>query len=132
MTVYGGTLDLPVRSPEPADDELRPLPEPESAAPEPTSRPRPGVVRIDRLGLELGTEARFDSHIAPDDPLSAECSMRQVQAISRADWRTRIETSVRMTCTRDAFVLHASLRAWDADEEVCSREWDVSVPRDLV
>ena len=132
VTVFGGTLELPVRPFDPADAALPPLPEPETAAPEPTSRPRPGVVRIDRLGLDVGTEASFDYHLEADDALSAECSMRQVQTVSRGDWRTRIETATRMSCTREAFLLRATLRAWDGDEKVCAREWDISVPRDFV
>ena len=39
---------------------------------------------------------------------------------------------MRMSCTREAFRLEASVRAFDGDEEVCRREWDRSIPRDLV
>jgi hypothetical protein len=39
---------------------------------------------------------------------------------------------MRMSCTREAFRLQASLRAFDGDEEVCSRTWDRIIPRDLV
>ena len=132
MTVFGGTLELPVRAPAATDALLRPLPEPETAAPEPTTEVRPGVVRIDRLGLELGTESSFKSHIDEDDPLSAVVEMRQSQTVSRGAWRIRIETSMRMSCTRDAFLLRATMRAYEGDEEVCHREWDYSVPRCFV
>ena len=36
------------------------------------------------------------------------------------------------TIQRDAFLLQASLRAWEGASEVCHREWDRSIPRDLV
>lgn len=132
VTVFGGTLELPVRPPDPADAALPGLPGPESTAPEPTSRPRPGVVRIDRLGLEVETEGAFDFHIEPGDPLSPVCAIRGVQTISRGEWRTRIETSTHLSCTREAFLVRATMRAWDGDAEVSSRAWDVAVPRDFV
>ncbi|WP_428483192.1 CocE/NonD family hydrolase [Rhodopila sp.] len=132
VTVHGGMLDLPVRPPDVVDNLLPPLPEPETAPAEPTTLLRPGVTRIDRIGLELGGEGSFKFHIEADDPLSAVAEMRQVQTIAREAWRTRIETSTRLSCTRDTFVLRATMQAWEADVEVCCRSWDYSIPRDLV
>jgi len=132
VTVFGGALDLPVRPPTAADALLPSLPEPQTAQPERTTLVRPGVVRIDRMGLELGTEGSFKFHIEEDDPLSAVAEMRQSQTVSRDAWRTRIETQLRMSCTFDAFMLRATMRAWERDLEVCRREWDDSVPRDFV
>jgi len=48
------------------------------------------------------------------------------------DWRIRIETSMKMSCTRDTFRLQASMRGFEGDDEVCHRTWDHSIPRDLV
>ncbi len=134
VTVFGGTLDLPVRAPNAADALLPPLQEPETAAPEPTTVVRPGLVRIDRIGLELGSEGTFQCHVEEDDPLSAVTEMRYTQTIARGAWRTRIETSMRMSCTYDTFELRATMQAWEGDEEVrvCRRVWDCSVPRDFV
>jgi putative CocE/NonD family hydrolase len=132
VTVFAGTLDLPVRPRHPADALQPPLPEAQTAPPEPTSTPRPGVVRIDRLGLELGFERSFGSGIEGEDPLSAFSESRVTQSIARDDWRVRIETHTRMSCTHDAFRLRAELRAWDGDDEVCHREWDYDIPRELL
>jgi len=132
LTIFGGTLDLPVRPPNAADALLPPLPGPETAPPEATTVVRPGLLRIDRLGLELGTEGNFQAHIDEDDPLSPVVEMRQTQSISREAWQVRIETKMRMSCTYDAFVLHATMQAWEGDTEVCRREWDSSIPRDFV
>jgi hypothetical protein len=129
VTVFGGTLDLPVRTPTVADALLAPLPSPETAAPEPTTAVRQSVVRVDRLGLELGTESDFTSHISEDDPHSAVAEMRQSQTIARGEWRILIETQIRMSCTQDAFLLRATMRACEGDAEVCRREWDYSIPR---
>ena len=132
VTVFGGTLDLPVRPPQAADAALPALPDPETATPERPTVVRPGVVRIDRLGLELGTEGKFAFDIKDDDPLSATAEMQRTETIRRDAWQVRIETRMRLSCTRDAFLLQASLRAWEGADEVCHREWDRSIPRDLV
>jgi uncharacterized protein len=131
IKVFEGTLELPVRTAATADALLPPLPGPETAAPEPTTEVDQGVVRIDRLGLELGSEGSFEADIADDDPLSAVVDMRQSQTISRGEWRIRIETQMRTSCTHDAFMLRASMRAYENDVEVCRRGWDHSLPRRL-
>src|SRR5581483_6022772 len=66
VQIFGGMLDLPQRSPEAADAELPPLLEPETASPEkPTIIRREGVrvERIDRIGLELGTQYKTEYHV---------------------------------------------------------------------
>jgi hypothetical protein len=131
VTVFGGILELPVRAAAAADALLPVLPGPETATPEPTTELGQGAVRIDRFGLELAAESSFDAHIDEDDPLSAVVEMRQSQTISRGEWRTRIETQTRTSCTRDTFLLRASMQAFEGDVEVCAREWDCRVPRRL-
>jgi hypothetical protein len=132
VTLFGGSLDLPVRVPSAADALLPVLPEPETAPPEPTTNTRQGVVRIDRLGLELGTEGNFNAHIDENDPLSAATEMRQTQTVSRGTWQIRIETQLRLSCTHDEFLIRATMRACEGDTEICHRSWDSSVPRHLV
>ena len=132
LTIFGGTLDLPVRPAQAADAALPALPGPETATPERPTVIRPGLVRIDRLGLELGTEGKFAFDIRDDDPLSATAEMQRSETIRRDAWQVRIETRMRLSCTRDAFLLQASLSAWEGADEVCHREWDRSIPRDLV
>ena len=132
LTIFGGTLDLPMRPPQEADATLPPLPGPETATPERPTVIRPGLVRIDRLGLEVATEGKFAFDITDDDPLSATAEMQRTETIQRDGWQVRIETRMRLACTRDAFLLRASLRAWEGTSEVCHREWDRSIPRDLV
>ncbi len=132
LTIFGGTLDLPVRPAQTADAALPPLPGPETATPERPTVIRPGLVRIDRLGLESATEGKFAFDITDNDPLSATAEMQRTETIRRDAWQVRIETRMRLSCTRDAFLLQASLRAWEGSSEVCHREWDRSIPRDLV
>jgi len=131
VTILGGALDLPVR-PARAGEALPPLPSPRSAPPDKARPVRPGVVRFDRIGLEVGSEGSFSEEIQGDDPLSATTGMRRSLTVSRDGWRVRVEASMQMSCTRETFRLEASVRAFDGDEEVCSRQWDRSIPRDLV
>jgi hypothetical protein len=132
VTIFAGTLDLPVRPPQAADASLPPLPGPETATPERAIVVRPGVMRIDRLGLELRTEGKFSFELKDDDPLSATAEMRRTETKERDGWQVRIETSMRLSCTRDAFLLRATMRAWEGAREVCQREWDESIPRDCL
>ena len=131
VTVFGGTLDLPAR-PRRDAEPLPPLPGPETATPEEATAVRPGVMRIDRLGLEMGMEGKFAFDIKDDNPLSATAEMRRVETKQRGDWQVKFETAMHLSCTRDAFLLRATMRAWEGAREVCRREWDHSIPRDLV
>ncbi len=130
VTILGGALDFPVR---PARAEsLRPLPAPESAPPERPRQIRPGVVRFDRIGLEVGNEWKFSNDLRGDDPLSAVAEMSRITTIAREAWKARIEASMRMSCTRETFRLQASIRAFDGATELCHRTWDELIKRDLV
>ncbi len=131
LTVHGTSLDLPVRAA--PNEEVPPLPPPESAPPEPITRPRPGVVRLDRIGLETETHWDFKFELAdPNDPLSAVAGMRKRETVRRDTWTTKVESAMRMTCTREHFRLTASIRAFEGDKEVCQRDWDVEIPRNLI
>jgi hypothetical protein len=134
LLISGGTLDLPVRPREVTDALLSPLPDPESATPEKPTIIRRGdmrIERIDRIGLELGTQSKSYLHVEEDDPLSAVADLRRTWMMSRDAWQIRIETQMRLSCTRDAFLLQGHLRAWEGVNEACRREWDRSIPRNF-
>jgi hypothetical protein len=44
--------------------------------------------------------------------------------MSREAWQIRIETQMRLSCTREVFLLEGRLRASEGANEVCRREWD--------
>jgi uncharacterized protein len=135
LLILAGTLDLPLRAPQATDALLSPLPGPESARPQtPTIFRRGGmrIERIDRIGLELGTESKSQYHVEEDDPLSAVAELQSTQTMSRDAWQVRIETRIRLSCMRDTFLLRGSLRALEGAKEVCRREWDCSIPRDFI
>ena len=131
LTVFGGTLVLPLRTAK-AIGALPPLPDPEMAPPERPTVLRPGVVYLDRIGLELGAAGESTFQVKEDDPLSAVAELSRSETVSRGAWRVRVETRIRLSCTRDAFLLRATLHADDGQNEVCHREWNRSIPRDLM
>jgi uncharacterized protein len=135
LLISGGTLELPVRPPRATDMLLSALPGPASAPPEKPTVFRRGetrIERIDRIGLELGTQGKTRYHVEEDDPLSAVAELQRTQTMARGAWQIRIETQMRLSCTRDAFLLQASLRAWEGANEVCHRDWDRSIARDFL
>jgi uncharacterized protein len=134
VQIFAGTLDLPQRPPNAADGKLPPFPEPETASPEkPTILHRDGVriERIDRIGLESGTQDKTEYRVEENDPLSAVAELSHSQTLSRNEWQIRVETQMRLSSTANAFLLQASVRAWEGANEVCRRDWDRSIPRDF-
>ena len=135
LQIFAGALDLPQRAPNAADAALSPFLEPETAQPEkPTILHRDGVriERIDRIGLELGTQWNPQYHIEENDPLSAVAELHNIQTISRDAWQIRVETQMRLSATGDSFRLQGSLRAFEGTNEVCRRDWDRTIPRDFM
>src|SRR6476660_1834176 len=88
--------------------------------------------KCDQIGLELGATGKWQYHVEEDDPLSAVAELRRTQTMSRDAWQIRIETRMRLSCTRDAFLLEASLRAYEGEQEVCHRDWDRAIARDFL
>jgi hypothetical protein len=88
LLILGGTLDLPIRPPRASDALLPPLPDPASAPPEtPTISRRGGVrvERIDRIGLELGTQSTYRFHVEEDawDGANEACHREWDRSIPR-------------------------------------------------
>ena len=95
---------------------------------------RPAGARVDaalRDGLEVGTNFHFEHDLEEGDPTSAVVAMRRTGTLARGDWRTKIETTMRMSCTRKTFRVEASMRAYEGETEVCARTWDRTIKRDL-
>jgi hypothetical protein len=84
------------------------------------------IERIDRIGLELGTESKSQFHVEEDDPLSAVAELRRTETMSRDARQIRIGTRMRLSCTRDVFLLQGSLRAWEGPNEARS------IPREFL
>ena len=70
--------------------------------------------------------------IADGDPLSASVHVRCTTDLGRGEWRTRVETDSRMTSTATEFLVTQRLDAYEGDERVYPRTWELALPRDGV
>lgn len=157
LTVFGGSLELPVRAPRPEDGNLPAFDGPEHSAPLEVEELEAGLAgRTIRRDLAAGlVEQSFDwnlggaarlapidletldtSHtvysIADDDPLSASVRFRATTGMARGEWRTRADVTSSMTCDRESFRVEARLEVQEGEARVFERAWELSFPRDHV
>jgi len=155
-----GTLSLPVRPPDPDDDNLPEFAEPAMAEAPPIERVRhhefsrrlavdltsnryhyelqgsefsdASLVYFEDIDLRVGYTLSKFFEIVEDDPLSAVQTIRQRAVLSRGDWRVTVRTEMSLSCTVNEFRLEGSLDAEEGDEPFARRDWNVSLPRRLV
>jgi hypothetical protein len=153
-------VDLPVRPPDPRDAELTPFGPPERAPTQPIQlRPAAlkriierdltvnetiytissdgdldgeAMARVEAINLDVGHTILNRFRIREEDPLSAQAQVVQKTLFRRGAWRTRVETYTRLSSTRDYFLLEAELKAYEGEEEVCTRTWERRMKRDLL
>jgi putative CocE/NonD family hydrolase len=153
LTLHGGTLRLPVRRPR--DDRQPAFGPPEQADALAVETIEPGRTnRVQTFDLATGAhEIRFEwdvgghrrlvdagtemddtnvttYRIVEGDPLSAAVHVRCMSALGRGDWRTRVETDSLMTSTATEFLVTQRLDAYEGDERIRARTWELRVPRD--
>jgi len=92
----------------------------------------PSRVRIEAIGTEIETQFRTEYRVRDDDPLSArtETEWRDTTLRRGVEVRTVLRAVLHATATN--FEIGASLDAFEADALVCRREWQETIPRDLV
>ncbi|HLY55556.1 MAG TPA: CocE/NonD family hydrolase, partial [Stellaceae bacterium] len=157
LFVGGSELDLPVRPPRPEDARLHPFAAPvvpadsgrtviETAPPQTktfgwdvatgtlsiASEHGRGAARLNAIGTTLASAWKETSRIRDDDPLSPSLEHWRMQHFSRDDWDARVETTIRVSVSKDAFKIGGDLKAFEHDKEVFTRSWEESVPRQLV
>jgi hypothetical protein len=157
LTVHGGTVELPVRSPRAEDHELRPFEEPEHSAPLAVEevegdtggrslRKEHATGRLDQIfDWALGGSVRYldneldsadTSHcvysIVEGDPLSAEVRFHAASDMGRGDWQTRSEVTSSMTCDAEVFHVESRLDVRENGESIFTRTWSFDFPRDNV
>ncbi len=157
----GSALHLPVRRSSTDDDLLSPFEEPEGApAYDGGDHPDPPPFRsvhrdpetgrtvvtqrfgcdgegkvalewIEPIALEVGhgLEERFSIH--PDDPSSAEGTVRHTVVASRPGWRTTVETVMTLGASGTGYVLEAMVvaREGEGGREVFRKAWKRPISR---
>jgi uncharacterized protein len=158
LTILGGSssLVLPVRPRRPADAKLAPFSEPEASPKLRRTQIAPGherrrithdlvtgevvweledtdgTYRIDDIDLTVNIRRRQRMAIRPDDPTSARGETEWHRSYARGDWRVSSESRIELTGSREAFRVVARMDAFEGESRVFSRDWDETIPRDLV
>jgi hypothetical protein len=91
-----------------------------------------GLYRIDSTGLDYRLSSHDRFTVAANDPLSARAEVTFEMSQGRGDWQVRATTRTVLTATATEFCVHATMDAWEGEERVVSRHWNVTVPRHLV
>ncbi|MBS2538797.1 hypothetical protein KGQ20_39230, partial [Catenulispora sp. NF23] len=88
---------------------------------------------IDRTDGLTRTETELNRfHLTEGDADSAVVECERTDAIGRGAWQTEVRTFSRMTCTETEFLVVDRLVAYENGDEVFTKSWTTSVPRDLV
>ena len=58
--------------------------------------------------------------------------MRCSSALGRGGWLARVDTESRMTSTATEFLVTQRLDAYEGEERIYSRSWELAIPRDGV
>lgn len=149
-------LELPVRTPSPADARLADFGSPEAASlPEIEQIDPPeagwrvihdhaagsvtaeiadgaGTYRLVDADITVTKKGRERYHLVGDDPASLTGHVAWDFGVSRGDWSVRSVTETTLSAEPDAFRVRARLRAWQDGRQVFEWDWDERVPRDLV
>jgi uncharacterized protein len=91
-----------------------------------------GVYRLEDIDLEVHSRTTESYSYAEDDHSSPRGEVEAVRSFARGDWAVSTRTRTVLTCTPEAFVIHAELDAYEDGQRVFTKLWDRTVPRDLL
>ncbi len=158
LSVFPGssTFDLPVRPPNPEIDQTIRFEDPDGAPVASTTLIEPkqhtwrvirdlatdestmevtkdeGVYRIDEIDLTV-TDRVWEWYTSQGDNFdSVRGEVYSVRGFARGDWSAEARSRIVLTSTPNEFLLHAELDAFEGTERIFSREWDDTIPRDLL
>ncbi|MFP3907484.1 MAG: CocE/NonD family hydrolase [Acidimicrobiales bacterium] len=150
------SVTLPVREPRESDARLRPYEPPEGAPPIDTHVVEPGhhtwrvirdlatdqstlevvkdegTVHIDEIDLDLTDQTWEWYRSTGSDFTSLEGETTSVRGFARGDWSVRTVTNTKLTADATQFRVRSTLDAYEGDTRIFSRNWDRTVPRDLL
>ena len=91
-----------------------------------------GVRQFDETGTSLSHDLTRELTISADEPLCAKYVITQAYEMGREGWMTRSEARLEMTSTLNDFHVKGTLDVYENDVKAASREWNETIPRDLV
>lgn len=152
----GCQLKLPVREPQMSDADLSPFDTPQSAPPLDTTLLEPsehnwllhrdlatkastlevinnqGRFRINDIGTEIHRSAREYYQTINDDFTSARGETLTESCFKRGDWNAEVYTRTTLCCTKNNFIVHAQLDAYENEYRVFSKNWKSVITRDNI
>jgi uncharacterized protein len=157
LTVFGGRLELPVRTSRAEDEELEPFQDPEHSLPleieETQAGPQGrtirrelatglveqifdwdvgGASRLVAIDLDTSDSSHTVYSIVEGDPLSAAVRFRATSGMGRGDWQALAVVESSMTSGAATFHVEAELTVTENGEKVFTRTWRFAIPRDHV
>ncbi|MEF2551668.1 CocE/NonD family hydrolase [Aurantimonas sp. A2-1-M11] len=91
-----------------------------------------GGAHIDEHGFFHSAEGEERYSVLPYDPTSATGEVVWTHEMRRDGWSVRTVTETRLACNAGDFQIVARLRAWEADDLVRDKAWNLAIPRHLV
>ena len=91
-----------------------------------------GAHRFDEIDTTVSHDLRRELTIGAEDPLTARYRLTQSYEMGREGWRIRIETRTSMHATATDFVVQARVDAYENGTLAGSRDWEETIPRDLL
>ena len=89
-----------------------------------------GMTLNNDTGWSFGSSCHRFYSIAPDDPTSAEVTLKWRKEYARDAWHVVIHAITHMSVTRDHYIITATLDAYEGDTRAFSNQWNCRIPRD--
>ena len=90
-----------------------------------------GKTKFKDIDLTYGSKNSQKYTIVEGDPLSASIEYKSGFSFLRDDWDVRTESELKATCDASNFFLKGRIAAFEKDEQVFARNWDVTIPRSV-
>lgn len=91
-----------------------------------------GYFRINDTGTEIHRCAREYYTTVGNDFTSARGETMTESSFQRDDWHTEVYTRTVLSCTETNFIIHAQMDAYEGQYRVFSKNWESTIPRDLL
>ena len=88
-----------------------------------------GVVRWDEIGTTVSHDLTRRLSVGAADPLSARARIEQTYRLERLGWLVRIETVAELTADAERFRIVGTMKVFEGDTPVRTREWTESIRR---
>ncbi|WP_292541236.1 CocE/NonD family hydrolase C-terminal non-catalytic domain-containing protein, partial [Mesorhizobium sp.] len=140
-------LHLPIRMPQPGDEQLQPFAPVEISSPMPSTVLEPGKVErfvqidpvakqvtvtlkrdngsigLDGIGTIVGLKKHITYAVAENDPTTARTEVYYRFELGRGEWQTAVAARTVMTASKSTFHLQVDLDAYAKRERIFCRSW---------